>query len=379
MLRRIAACLALLAASCDGSPSVDAGRADSAVRDAGSRRDAGALDAGSFDGGPLDAGPRDAGSLDAGPRPCVGPPGLYADEDCTILAEGVRAYRPRYQLWSDGDAKERFVFLPPGTQIDTSNPDRWGFPVGTRLYKTFARDGVRFETRLLEKVRPERGYESWRMVSFAWGADQRSVTEVGPFGALDVLGTQHDIPTRAQCIDCHSVAQDDAIDGFSAIQLNHDEGGLNLAALQAEGWLSEPIALDQAVIPGNDAERAALGHLHANCGNCHGGPTPEHGLDLWVPIGVTEVSATPTWRTAVCTCSVWTGTTAEGEVVNLRVLPGDPLRSVAIHRMISRVPTEAMPPFGSEQMDEEGIRILSEWISTLDPTANGCPHGCPWP
>jgi predicted neuraminidase len=68
----------------------------------------------------------------------------------------VRSYRPKYELWSDGSTKQRFIYLPPNTQIDTTNPDRWAFPQGTRLYKTFSIDGLRLETRVSEKNRTSR-------------------------------------------------------------------------------------------------------------------------------------------------------------------------------------------------------------------------------
>lgn len=348
----------------------------------GGLRDAGLHDAGLHDAGPRDAGLRDAGSDgavgdDAGGRRCAGPPGLYAEGSCTQLAEGVRAYHPRFALWSDGTDKERFVYLPDGAQIDSSDPDRWGFPRGARLYKTFSRDGVRLETRVIEKVSDARGLDSWTLRAFAWSADQRSVSEVGPFGELDVLGTEHDVPTHNQCVRCHSIAQDDVIVGFSAIQLAHDEGGVTLATLNAEGWLSEPIP--DATVPGDAREQAALGYLHGNCGNCHGGPAPEHGLDLWLRVGASAVNETPTFATAVCTCSVWSTTTAGGDVVSLRVAPGDPERSVVMHRMGSRVATDMMPPMGTEQIDPDGMRAVSEWIASLAADANGCPHGCPFP
>jgi hypothetical protein len=361
MLRRLA--LIVLLAGCDPDIAPDAGV------DAG----------GASDGGPLDAG-RDSGAdagSDAGTPGCVGPPGLYAEGSCTELAEGVRAYRPRFELWSDGADKERFVHLPPSTQIDTSDPDRWGFPLGTRLYKTFSREGVRLETRLLEKVSEARGPDSWSMRAYAWSADQRSVSEVGAFGARDVLGTEHDVPSQQQCVRCHSIAQDDVAVGFSALQLAHDEGGVTLATLSAEGWLTTEVA--GAVVPGDARTQAALGYLHGNCGNCHGGPDPEHGLDLWLRVGATEVTSTPSWTTAVCTCSVWSATAPGGEVVNLRVAPGDPDHSVFIHRMRSRIANDMMPPVGSERADEEGLRVVSEWIASLAEDANGCPHGCPFP
>lgn len=384
---RFAPCLALALAiaGCGGpAPGRDAG-ADASGPDAASALDAArGLDAGRDASGP-DAGPdvgsdagMDAGG-DAGPPRCDGPPGLYVDGSCTDLAEGVRAFHPRNALWSDGFEKDRYVYLPPGTQIDTSDPDRWGFPIGTRLYKTFSIDGRHIETRLLEKVAAERSPYSWRMVSYLWADDQQSVSEVSAFGALDVAGTDHDIPSIGECIRCHSVAQDDGADGFSAIQLAHDEGGVTLATLNDEGWLSDPIAVADARLPGEPTEQAALGYLHANCGNCHGGPSPEHGLDFWVRVGTTDVASTPTFRTAVCGCSVWTRTLDTGELADLRIAPHHPDLSVALVRMQSRVAMDQMPPIGSNTVDDVGVGIVSAWVATLDETANGCPHGCPWP
>ena len=366
----------------DASVGLDAGLDAGASGEVDAGVDAGRdaamdLDAGLDAGAPVDAAP-DA-PLDASAR-CAGPPGLYTDGSCSALAPGVRPYHPRYALWSDATDKERFVYLPPGSQIDTTNPDRWGFPVGARLYKTFSRDGRRLETRLLEKTAPSRGPSSWRMVSYLWSEDGNSVSEVGAFGAVDVLGTTHDVPTRAACIRCHSVAQDDAADGFSALQLAHDEGGVTLAALNAEGWLTTPIDPGAARLPGDATAQAALGYLHANCGNCHGGPAPEHGLDYWQTVGATDdVTLTPAYRTSVCGCSVWSTTSSGGEVANLRVAPGHPELSVSLLRMQTRMRTDAMPPIGSEVIDLEGVRVVSEWIASLPGDANGCPHGCPWP
>ncbi len=384
------------------SPTLDAGR--DAGADAFVASDAGTFDGGTFDGdadaatfdagadaamadggvdaGMLDAAVPDAAMADAGSdasAPCTGPPGLYVDGSCTELAPGVRAYHPTYPLWSDGAEKERFVHLPAGTQIDSTDPDRWGFPVGTRLYKTFSIGGRRIETRLLEKTAPDRDPASWRMVSYLWSADARSVSEVSAFGAVDVLGTTHDIPTLAECIRCHSVAQDDVANGFSAVQLAHDTGDLTLAMLNDEGWLTTPIDPATAVVPGDATAQAALGYLHANCGNCHGGPAPEHGLDYWQRVGATDVTLAATWTTSVCGCSVWTQTLPSGELADLRIAPHHPELSVSLIRMQTRAATDAMPPIGTEVLDPDGIAAVSNWIASLPEDANGCPHGCPWP
>ena len=96
-----------------------------------------------------------------GPPPpdCDGPPGLYNEEgpcNDSNLTPGVRKYVPKYQLWSDGADKHRHIYLPPGGKIDVKSKDRWQFPVGTRLYKTFEKDGKRIETRVIVKIAPEK-------------------------------------------------------------------------------------------------------------------------------------------------------------------------------------------------------------------------------
>ena len=78
--------------------------------------------------------------------------GLYAAIASKQIALGVRAFSPAVPLWSDGADKLRWIFLPPGTSIDSSNPNEWVFPVGTKAWKEFSSGGQRVETRLWQKV-----------------------------------------------------------------------------------------------------------------------------------------------------------------------------------------------------------------------------------
>jgi hypothetical protein len=57
--------------------------------------------------------------------------GLYAADDPSVVASGVRQFLPQYPLWSDGLTKRRWVFLPDGTSIDATSELAWDFPVGT--------------------------------------------------------------------------------------------------------------------------------------------------------------------------------------------------------------------------------------------------------
>ncbi len=341
------------------------------------------------DGGPTDAGPppvdsgTDAGPPDSGPPPedCEGPPGLYAPGSCTVLAEGVRPYQPRFSLWTDGADKERFIYLPPGTQIDTRDPDHWVFPIGTRIYKTFAYDGVLVETRVFVKEQLGTGPIVWDMRTYAWNAEQDAVRDVTnePLSLREnVLGTEHDIPSGAQCQECHSSSLD-ATNSFTAIQLNHDLGGVTLADLRNEGLMTHDIEPGMAGIPGTPAEVEALGYLHANCGNCHRQTPPGEGcvgagcasgLLLWVNVGVPSVEATSTYQTAV---GVPGGYPLPSVTGACRVHPGQPDMSTLVYRMAQRGTSAQMPPLGTELAHSAGIDVVRAWIAGLRADASSCP------
>ena len=65
---------------------------------------------------------------------------LYSNIEAHEIHPAVRHYLPEYQLWSDGEEKERWIYIPECAQIDSSDPDNWSFPVGTRFFKEFSVD-----------------------------------------------------------------------------------------------------------------------------------------------------------------------------------------------------------------------------------------------
>jgi mono/diheme cytochrome c family protein len=334
----------------------------------------------------------DADDADAGAGEselCQGPPGLYADNACHRLARGVVPYTPRYPLWSDGADKDRYLYLPEGAQIDTTNANRWAFPLGTRFYKTFSRDGRKLETRVFEKIKAEAGYDSWTAVSYAWTEKQRSAVVADAAGAKDVLGTKHDIPSQANCKSCHNQAGLDPINGFGALQLNHRGRGWTLQRLIDDGRLvnaggdTPNVTVSAAALPGDETDRAALGYMHANCGNCHGGPMPRAGLDLSVPLGLSEVRDAPVLKSGSCAClQRWTGRTASdgsGYQFMYRVVPGSSAESAIAARMSLRGAGEQMPPLGTEHVDPEGLEAVSTWLDGLAPLDCEAQTVCPAP
>lgn len=287
--------------------------------------------------------------------------GLYRDIRKGEIAQGIRPFFPRFELWSDGAAKRRWIALPPGARIDTSDMDDWQFPVGTKLWKEFVRDGVRVETRLLQKIGP--APDDWSAVAYVWNEDETDAV-AKPEGQVDARGTRHDVPTSVECLACHGGRRSRAL-GFSAIQLAwvpEDEGALTLDRLVAEGRLTHPPRAPIRV-PGTPLEQAALGLLHANCGHCHNKRRPAGGspcfdpagtsIELWLPVGVSRPEKTPAYRTTIPHF----------------VRPGDPDDSWLLERFSSRGSIlgyqEQMPPLGTEEVDVEGLRTLRRWVESL--------------
>ncbi|MCB9611486.1 MAG: hypothetical protein H6722_03430 [Sandaracinus sp.] len=187
----------------------------------------------------------DAG-MDAGPPgpPCAETLGLFADSTCENVQEGILSYSPRFWLWSDATDKDRYIQLPEDSVIDTSDPDRWIFPVGTKIWKTFSLDGMRLETRVMEKTASGTGNFNWQFRTYRWNEDQSSVTEVVD-GEMNVLGTGHDIPAQAACTRCHGPAgggSADAVLGFGTIQLAHDATETDVDRLAEQGFLSPTLS-----------------------------------------------------------------------------------------------------------------------------------------
>ena len=321
-----------------------------------------------------DASPPDAAVPDATPIPdaslapeSLRETGLYADFDGQILAPGVREFTPTYQLWSDFAEKKRWVYLPPDSQIDTTDMDFWVYPVGTRLWKEFWRDGVRVETRLLYKTRNIKGPSGWLMRTFVWNEEQTDALLVRG-GQDDAVGTDHDVPSEIECLRCHSGVPDVGI-GFSAVLLDHTLPGVNMEWLVDRDILTIPPAAASPPyfpLPGTQAQQDTLGYLHTNCGTCHN-PTTEVFMSgdalmnlRLITSQIATVEGSPAYTTSVCQEMQKPIATAAQIVV-----PGDPEASAMYLRMNQRGTEDEMPQLGSELVDPSGIASIRAWIQSI--------------
>jgi len=358
--------ISLLAVAACGAPSP--GRGDAGV-DAGG------------DAGPGDAGPDvpDASvvpfvwpSLDGGSA-CVVPANptllsqtcLYLDVKARTLRPEVVTYEPAHALWADQADKDRYVVLPEGGRIDTSDMDHWQFPVGTLFFKNFGLGGKLLETRLLRRTGPKAG--DFQLLGFVWRADG-SDADVSINGQNDVQGTAHDVPSQKTCGKCHD-GEPGKVLGFSAIQLSHQKAGPTLRTLAPSGKLTAPPppGVDYPA-PGNATEAAALGYLHANCGHCHNPLGGEAYLLVDLELRLAVAERTPAASAAVQTAVGKKTSALLNRQAQYRITKGQPDQSDLYLRMGLRstaFPPPQMPPYASEEVDPTGRAAIAAWISAL--------------
>jgi len=299
---------------------------------------------------------RDPGTAPAAgpalPRLAAVPPTLRETGLFDTRAQ-LLAFTPQYPLWSDGATKRRWIYLPPGTSIDATDPDAWQFPVGTRVWKEFSFRGAKVETRFMM-----RGADGWQYATYIWNADDAEAVRAPERGAPSVQiapGVQHRIPSESDCRACHATGPTPVL-GFGALQLSSDRdpnaphretpasGSVELPELVARGLVTGLPATALAAaprIPGSPTQRAALGYLHGNCGGCHRTDGALATVGLQLAFSLAEPSANA--RSA---------------------------REVAPHalrRMSSRNPLEQMPALGTLLVDTEAVNLIAPWIDTPSP------------
>jgi len=295
--------------------------------------------------------------------------GLYANILNKQLAPGIEAYAPAVPLWSDGAEKQRWISLPAGTKIDTSDPSEWSFPVGTKVWKEFSRAKQRVETRMWQKA----DTDFWVAATYAWSSDETSAARSAGGDIALGTGTYH-VPTPDECQDCHR-GRTDRLLGFEQVLLGLSGAtGLNLERLIAEDRLTEPPKATPLVLgdDGTGLAAPALAWLHVNCGvSCHNqnsnakawstgmflrlDPTLLDGSSvagfdaLKTTLGVSAV--TPTWK----------GRT--------RIVPGDPAHSLVFDLISHRGTGQQMPPIATSFVDEADIPLVEAWIAEQKPSA----------
>lgn len=368
----------------DAAAPVDAALADAAVSmvfdasqemfdaqlsDARDELDAGNLDAAESDSDDASEAPP---SLPEHCATATTPPaglectGLYVNVETKEIFPGVNSYTPAFVLWSDGADKDRWISLPEGETIDNSDRNEWVFPVGTKLFKEFSKDGKRVETRMWHKA----ANNFWVNATYAWNEDE-SEAKVSAGGDITLGdGSSYHIPTQDECEKCHR-GRTERILGFDQVLLGlAGAKGITLETLVDDGLLSENLdSIDLSIgDDGSGLAPNALGWLHANCGiTCHNGNSRAVGYPTGLRLRLDpadldggSVADFDAYATAVgvsVTTVNWLGQT--------RIVPGSPEQSWLYHLITTRGQGTQMPPFATSEVDVVNSALIGEWIRQM--------------
>jgi hypothetical protein len=305
--------------------------------------------------------------------------GLYDNIAVKLIKKNVLPYTPQYPLWSDGAQKQRWIYIPPGKQIDARNPNLWFFPAGTKIWKEFSFNGRRVETRLIEAL--PNGNLSFSTYIWNEREDQTVLAPIsGVRGIVEIQnGIRHDIPSVKDCQACHVGVKADVL-GFSALQLSTERdpdtpyaeplrpGDVTLEFLinsrkikkYPVQWSKRPPRIEART----PLERSALGYMHANCGNCH---NANNNLGTANMLLRHDVASNHAAEAAIMTT---VNKTAGGYRIpgiaagnnSYLIYPGAPGKSAIYTRMATRNPYQQMPPLGTKIIDEKAVQLLGQWI-----------------
>ncbi|MEZ6194715.1 MAG: hypothetical protein R3F20_03150 [Planctomycetota bacterium] len=295
--------------------------------------------------------------------PMLSETGFFRDLAKREMAADFISYEVNSGLWSDGAIKDRFLRLPKGEAIRYREDGGWIFPRGTTFLQTLRfsdadEDDLVVETRVIRKDGDDLSFGV-----YVWndeGTDARLVRNGDEFYANHGQESQlWNIARERDCTKCHNEATGRIL-GVTTAQLNRArreaDAPNQLQAMAKLGHL-QGLPADVAALPAladpRDAsaplEARARSYLHVHCASCHqpGGPgSGTMDLRLDTPFEDTGIFASKSH-----------------ELRRGVAVPGRPRHSRFIQRMGS-VGWDRMPSLLSTVPDEEGIRMLSEWIAS---------------
>jgi uncharacterized repeat protein (TIGR03806 family) len=327
--------------------------------------------------------------------------GLFASVKNQALAPGVVPFSINAEMWSDGATANRYIALPGHATASLDEHDK-SFPANGVLVKTLslplAQSGVVAEQPIETQVLHFDG-RNWLGYSYAWnpeGTDAQLVAAEGAERKLNVADTSAQggvrqqtwrFASRAECMRCHNLwsgyrlafrtgqlnrdhqygkAADNQLRTLAHIGLvkwtNRDDKDQNQQADNKAAIAAPPPHASHARLPNPldktlPLEARARAYLHANCAHCHrygGGGTASINLDFDTPLANTgALDRLPTQGAFA--------------LDDARIIaPSEPHRSVLLYRM-AKLGGGRMPHIGSRVVDQNGLRLVRDWIGSLAP------------
>ncbi|MFT4781872.1 MAG: putative repeat protein (TIGR03806 family) [Psychroserpens sp.] len=291
---------------------------------------------------------------------------------------GVFPYDLNSSLFSDYAHKKRFVWMPEGSKANyNSDFTPLDFPVGSVLIKNFYYDNVlpNNTTRIIETRLMYFTQDGWDFAEYVWNDEQTEATftNSGSFTNVDWLENgvtntvTYRIPSRNECFACHNKFGTPVPIGPKPQNLNRDLSYPDGAANQLQKWIEVgylennlPTSIVSTVKWDDeslDLDLRLRSYLDINCAHCHS----EESYCEYRPIRFAFHESEDDTNKGVC---VEPDTQIEG--TSFIVAPGNLEASVLRYRVTSIEEQNRMPIIGRTLKHEEGVRLIEEWINSLN-------------
>ena len=280
--------------------------------------------------------------------------GLFEDLESLEPSQALVEYEVNAPLWSDGATKLRWMFLPPGRQIQISGGEPWKYPEGSLFVKHFEYEEEGLRTRLETRVLVRGIHGADYGVTYRWREDQSDADLLIERDERRVGSILWKFPSRADCRTCHNQNAGFVL-GVQAHTLGHDQ----IHGFEKSGWLHPSQSKAKIAIlpeshnpydPNAPLETRAMSYLDANCSQCHRPNQERVNFDLRF--------VTPVAKKGLIGEAASSG--------RLLVEPGRPGMSELLLRMRS-TGARRMPPLGSHVIDERAAAAIEAWIAQLRP------------
>lgn len=291
---------------------------------------------------------------------------------------GVLQYDLNSPLFTDYAHKKRFVWMPDGTKANyDSDFTPLEFPIGAVLIKNFYYDNVQPTnvTRIIETRLMYLTEEGWEFAKYVWNSEQTEATFTNAGSFTDVEWIEsgqtktvtYRIPSRNECFTCHNKFGTPVPIGPKPQNLNRDiayaEGNSNQLLKWIDvGYLENnlPTSIVSTVNWDDDSQDLNLrvrSYLDINCAHCHS----DESYCEYRPMRFAYNENGDDTNKGVCV-------TPDTQIAGTShiVVPGNIDASVLRFRINSVEEQDRMPIIGRTLKHTEGVRLIEEWINSLN-------------
>jgi uncharacterized repeat protein (TIGR03806 family) len=294
--------------------------------------------------------------------------------------DGVVPYTVVAPLFADFAGKQRFIVLPKGGQITYQADDKWVFPTGAMIVKTFGYGTKLIETRVLIHQA-----DGWLPTTYLWDDAQTDATLLLTGTIVDAQYTDaggktgtigYRVPNQNECFTCHGQRGATNVLGLRTRQINRPVAGGTMNQIDMMvglGMFDGAVPTQRAALTdpyGTGAvEARARSWLEANCSHCHN-PT---GAAMSTGLFLTSDVTTPV-DFGVCRAPNAAGPGSGGRLYD--VVPGHPEQSVMTYRIAidaaknPELSGQKMPPIPIQLVDQGGVDVVTQWITGLPGNCN---------